>query len=90
MTESAKQSRAPLGDIRRFPSRPRKAFQNQARNRNTKLLFLPKGMSKNETNRSYYNKWSVSKDIFCLLLKCPVLRNWFLNSMSVIGLCYCI
>lgn len=57
MNEAAKRSRAPLGDLRRFPSRPRKAFQNQARNRSTKLLFLPKGMSKNETNRSYYNKW---------------------------------
>jgi len=56
ITEAAKRSRTPLGGIRRFPSRPRKAFRNQARNRNTELLFLPDGMSKNETNRSYYNK----------------------------------
>lgn len=57
ITEAAKRSRAPLGDIRRFQSKPRKAFNNQARNRRTDLLFLPKGMSKNETNRSYYNRW---------------------------------
>ncbi|PSS26449.1 Box C/D snoRNA protein [Actinidia chinensis var. chinensis] len=39
---------------------PLKGLRSAAANRRTKLLFLPSGMTKRETNRSYYNNRSLS------------------------------
>eukprot|EP01018_Ginkgo_biloba_P018681 Gb_31758 [translate_table: standard] len=66
IAEAAKRTRDPLGNNRRSLSSNVKALRNQSRNRNTTLLCLPKGMSKKETNRSFYDRrlvWSLIDSI---------------------------
>lgn len=61
VADSAQRMRLELGGYPHFRLPfPLKSLRRAAASRRTKLLFLPSGMSKRETNQSYYNNRSLS------------------------------
>ncbi|KAL3815040.1 hypothetical protein ACJIZ3_016308 [Penstemon smallii] len=78
MAESSQRMRAKLCGYTQFRLPfPLKSLRNAAASRRTKLLFHSKGMSKRETNRTYYNNkqklisWTIewrfhSTDVVCI------------------------